>query len=315
MKYYALLSVAAVLIASCKTHPNSDTHDAGVNDSKVYRLRLNPAAGSEYYFDIHNNARVIMEVADKKVDNSNTSDVGVNYAVSKDSSGNFVFGVTYEKIHLHSKNGDKESDMDMANAANSIDAGERMLGLLKDARITALVSPAGEVHEVTGYKELREKIMTGLGSSDSYVRNIAGKQLDLMIGDGIIKKNMAQLFAIFPDSAVRVGDKWKLLSAEKGQFNLQTVNSYILKSISDGLATVHVAGTVKSDSTSTNVMGYDVTSDLKGTQEGDYIIETATGMLKECQLHTDIKGSMQLMGKDMPLTIQSQVSVKGIRKK
>jgi len=33
--------------------------------------------------------------------------------------------------------------------------------------------------------------------------------MDKAIGEGIVKKNVDQLFKMFPDSAVHVGDKWK----------------------------------------------------------------------------------------------------------
>jgi len=41
-------------------------------------------------------------------------------------------------------------------------------------------------------------------------------QWDKAIGEGIVKKERGPALKMFPDSAVHVGDKWKLNSTEEG---------------------------------------------------------------------------------------------------
>lgn len=252
-----------------------------------------------------------MEVSGKKIDNVNKSQVGARYSVNKDSAGNFLFTMAYDKIHLHAKKEDIETDMDAANAATTEDPTEKMLNALTSANIVATVSPAGEVKKVAGYNEIGDKIMAGFSSPDPYARKVAHNKWEQLVGDGIVKKNMDQLFKIFPDSAVHIGDKWKLDSKQKGQFNLNLKNSFTLRGISDGIAFIAVDGEIKSDSTITNLLGYDVVSFLIGHQEGEYRVDTKSGMLLSSNITTSIEGTLQLMGRDIPVTIESSIVVKG----
>ncbi len=311
MKKYFLAPLFLFPFLSCKIQPNSDRHFTDRNDSKVYRLRLNPVPGSKYHYDISNESELKFEAGDKKADNQNKSQVGVYYTVSKDSMGDYLFTMVYDKLHLSSKNNDTETEMDADSAGKSLDPVEKMLGELKSATVMATISPLGVVKSVTGYKELGDKIMAGFSASDSYARNIARTRWEQVIGKGIIKKNMDQLFNIFPDSAVHVGDRWKLSVSQKGEFSLNEKNSYLLKAIKDGVAYIESEGEMESDSTATNLVGYDVVASLKGRQKGVYEMETTTGMLLDCHIKAEIEGSIQLMGRDIPITMTSNIKMKG----
>ena len=65
----------------------------------------------------------------------------MNYIANRDSAGNFVFNIRYDKIKIKTQNGDTETEADADNAALSINPVERMLGLLKQAEFAAVVNP------------------------------------------------------------------------------------------------------------------------------------------------------------------------------
>ncbi len=50
-----------------------------------------------------------MEIGDRKMDNVNKSDVGSTCTISRDSTGDFVLVMVYEKIHLYSKKNGENS--------------------------------------------------------------------------------------------------------------------------------------------------------------------------------------------------------------
>src|ERR1700722_155593 len=93
-----------VLFSFCKTQPSSDRHYADGNPDKVYNLRLNPVVGSQYYYSITNESHFKMEVSDKKIDNQNKSAVGMSYVIGKDSTGNLLLNMAYDKIRIYTKN-------------------------------------------------------------------------------------------------------------------------------------------------------------------------------------------------------------------
>lgn len=288
--------------------PNSDKVAAEYDPTRVYQLRLNPPAGSKYHYDISSGSNYKFEVDDKKIDNLSKVNASVLYTIDTDSTGDFVFHVQYDKILVYTKNGDAESDLDAANAANSIDPVERLLGGLKEANIVAKISPAGAVRSVSGFTEMYNKYVSPLPASNVYQSNIVKQRWDNLIGEEMINKNMEQLFRIFPDSAVHIGDKWKLSSRQKGEIALNTTNSFTLKGIKDQTAFLESEGAIASDSV-TQFMGNTVTSNLKGQQKGEFQVDTRTGMLLSATVNVTVEGTLQVMGRDVPLTINSQVKM------
>jgi hypothetical protein len=162
-----------ILLIACKTSPNADRLYSDFRSDKTYQLKLNPAPGSLYKYEIKNEAEMKIEVEDKKIDNINKTTVTVNYLVNKDSMGNYVMKINYEKIHLHTKSGEEETDADVSNALYSINPIEKMLGFLKDATIEATLSPSGEVKSVKGYQELGARILAGMDGPDANSRTMA----------------------------------------------------------------------------------------------------------------------------------------------
>jgi hypothetical protein len=300
-----LLFVA--MFFSCKTSPDASRR----NDRKVYKLSLRPAQGAKYYYDVTNETQLKMEVDGRKVDNLNRSHTGINYILSKDSAGNLTFDMTYDKIHLYSKNNDVETDLDAANAAGSVDPMEKMLGMVAATHIIATMNTQGKLESLSGYKEMTDKILASLNTSDPSVRKLAQDRLEQTVKTGLIKNNMDQLFRIFPDSAVHIGDKWKLSSEQSGAIKLNVKGTFTLEKIEDGLAYITSRGDMSSDSANTNLQGYDVTTNLKGTQEGEYEMDVHTGMLLSARISASVEGTLDMIGRQIPVTVEMKVNMKG----
>lgn len=312
MKKYFFFSCIVVLLASCKLLSGSDSHYTGFDESKIYRLQLNPVSGSKYYYEVANESNVELEVNDKKVTNVNKSTVGAYYDIAKDSSGNFLFQIQYDKIHLFTKNGDTQSELDADNAANSINPVEKMLGVLKSANIITTINPVGVVEGIKGYKEMGEQLMASFtAANDAYAKNMVQSQWEKVLGESLVKKNIEQLFNIFPDSAVHVGEKWKLNSKQSGEINLDINTLFKLKTINEGIAIIEAEGEVTSDSANSNLMGYNVTANLKGRQQGQYEVDTRTGMVINSRVTVTVNGVLQMLGKEIPVVIENKAKMSG----
>jgi hypothetical protein len=304
-----------ILIVSCKIQPDSDRDYDKFDPDKTYKLQLNPATGSAYYYDITNESETKLEVDDKRVNNETKTTVGVNYTISRDSAGDFLFNTVYNKVHFYTKSGDIETDMDADNAAFSMNPAEKMLGILKDANIVATVSPSGEIKNVSGYKEMGDKIMAGFAANDINSKNIVQDQWEKLIGDGLIKKNMDQLFKIFPDSAVHLRDTWKLNSRQDGEIGLNVKTTYTLKAINSEIAIIGAKGKITSDNNATNEMGYGgVTTNLTGEQLGEFEMEAKTGMLIRCNIKINVEGTIEVMGREIPVIIKASNKIEGRKK-
>ena len=310
MKNYFCFLVIIFFLASCKINPDSNRNYA--DETKIYKLHLSPAPGSKYHYDITNETEFKVEIEDKKITNESKTDVGINYEINKDSADNFVFNTNYDKIHLYSKNGDVESDIDADNAGFSVNPAEKMLGSLRTANIIVTLSPTGEVKSSTGYQEIGGKFLEGFKQTGEATRDAIEKKWNKLVEEKIVKNNMDELFKIFPDSAVHVGDTWKLTSHQSGEINLIVKTIYKLKAINNDMAIIESEGEITSDTSPANVLGYNnVTSDLKGTQQAQYEVETKTGMLISGKTKARIKGKLNVMDKEVPITIETSVKING----
>jgi hypothetical protein len=314
MKKIIALSGIYCLLLSCGAKPKTAGHpDSGVTPTDSYKLRLNPVPGTSWHFDIVNESETTMKTGDLTLTNSNTTAVGALYDINKDSAGNFVLHMKYDKIKLHAKNGDKVTDLDAANAATSGDPIEKMLGLLKDAEVTTTISPTGETKSVQGYQQLTDKLMARLDVMDINVRQMAKSRWQQLIEEGVIKKNVDQLFRIFPDSAVTVGDTWTITSHQKSELNFQAVTKYTLTSIEDGVAYIESEGELENDSTTVQVKGYQVAGHIKGRQQGKYELDTTNGILLKSTITANIEGKLLIMTQEVPITIATTVKMNGKR--
>lgn len=301
-----------VLIISCKLQPDSDRSYDKYDETKVYKLQLSPAPGSVYTYEMINESETEMEVEGEEISNTNKSEVRLNYAVATDSTGNYVFTTTYDKIRLNTENGDTKTEADADNAMVTIDPVEKMLGILKSARIVATITPKGEMKNVSGYKELEDKLMAGFSATDDHSKSMLKAQWEKVIEEGVVKNTMDQFLKIFPDSAIHIGDTWKLNSTQGGELPMQIKNTYILKAINNDIAVISSEGIMTSNQVSNSVVGYtSVSANLKGEQKGEFEIETKTGMLINCRVAAKIKGTLQIMGKDIPISITNTIKVDG----
>jgi hypothetical protein len=310
--YYTLL-----FLGSCKSQPESKREYDKYDPDKTYKLQLNPGSGAAYHYDITNESEIKIEVDGKKVNTINNTNIGANYKAGKDSSGNFIFSVAYDKIQIHTKTGDKESDADAANAAASIDPVEKMLGILKDAVIVTTVKPNGEIVNITGYKEISDKIMASFSSRDEMSGNLIKTQLDKLVEDRLIKNNLNQFFKIFPDSVVHLNDSWRQTSKQEGELNLTIKSLYTLKAINSDIAIIQSEGTITSDGNTISSMGFagGIMSELKGKQEAEFEMEAKTGMLIGCKIRANIEGTIRIMGREVPVKITNTVKMNGRKMK
>jgi hypothetical protein len=316
-----ILSGFVISMVACQSSAEAGKKPGKVNDgaaagsnttseNSINKVSVNMVSGASYRYTITNESETEVEANDKKVNNQHKSDVTITYNIQKDSTGNYLLRLHYDKIHLYSKTGDQEVEMDAANADKSINPTEKMLGILKNSSIAATVSATGKVIAISGYKELGDKILAGL-SGDEKSLNMAKGQWEKVIGEGMVKKSIEQLFSVLPDRKIQVGDTWKKNAQQTGEFNLNVASTFRLKDIEDGIASIASEGELTSSKGESQLMGYSVTSDLQGDQDGEYEVDTKTGMVLKNTTISKIKGTLQMLGKEIPVTMKTTLKMNG----
>ncbi|MGN6600929.1 MAG: DUF6263 family protein [Ginsengibacter sp.] len=312
MKGKFLLLTLIILIFSCNIRPGGDR--ATTSPDKIFQIKINPQAGTNYDYDVSNETDTRFEVNDNTIQNQSNTRYVVNYAIQKDTTGNFDIGINYKKIHIHSKINGQESDLDAGNSPSSTNPIENLLGALTRAKIKAIVNRSGKLIEVQGYKEIASNYFANT-NLDLNSKLAAEKQWQDLVEKTLVKANIQRLFQILPDSAIHIGDRWKTQYKEDGDLNFVVKNSSTLVSIDDGIAAIKSTGRIETDSSATSIMGFPMNSDLKGNQEGNYEMNIKSGMLEDGKITTKINGSLEVLGRQIPLTIDIKIKIEGTENK
>jgi len=75
--------------------------------------------------------------------------------------------------------------------------------------------------------------------------------------------------------------------------------------------TIESEGELASEKGQVDVMGALVSGNLQGNQQGEYQVDTQTGMMLKNKVTAKVEGSLQMAGKDIPVTIKTTVTMKG----
>jgi len=302
-----------IAISACITQQdnNLDQYDA----EKTYNLRLSLLPGSYYNYEISNETVIEVDFEDKIVENINRTELGFNYLVSNDSAGNSLLTMTFNRIHLFKKINDIETEMDAANATFSTDPTEKMLGLLKGSEFRTTINKRGEVLNITGLKEMSGNIMNLFPQTDDNTKVAIEAEWEKIAENGFVKSSLEQLFKLFPDSAIHLGDSWNLKSTQDPAFPVTILGHYQLKAINNNLAIIESEGKVKENTSITLQETGWLISQLSGDQQGVFDMETSTGMLINGKIKAKITGIVHVIGKEVPVKVKTLISIKGDRRK
>lgn len=288
--------IHSLFFFSCKQQNHSATEPK-------YRFSLHLKPGLKYYYTITNETATKLEANDNKIENTNNSTVGFIYETIKDTAGGFVLKITYDSVHIITKKGDAVTEVDAANAKNSIDPLEKMLGSLKGNSLFVTINNKGEVTSVNGYKEITDKLMSFIDVSNEAEKNTVTSQISGMLGEGFVKNNLQGL-DIFPDSDLYVDDSWTKQQTQSGALKLNLTTAYTLQSVKDSIAEIKSSSEVNNNNTKTDMMGANAVVNFKGSEKGSFKTDLRTGMLLNQQSTVSVKGTVELNGTNLPVDIE-----------
>lgn len=309
--YFAIL----LFIVACNLKPGSNGKSDNYDSAKTYKLQVNPVPGSHYHYDITNETTMNLEVDGKEIDNINKAEAGINYKISRDSNNGLLFTLQFDKIHLYSKSGDKIKEMDADHSELSSDPGIKLLKILKETTFQSTLNLNGEVKILSGFKDIGDKIIAAFPATDEATRTAIETTWNKTIGEKFVTQNTSQLFQFLPDTSVHGGSTWNDTSSISGDLPIAVNNVFTLKAINDDISIIECSGIISNTNSNSqmniNGIGNNVTSNLKGEQQIEYEIETKSGMLIRSRNKTSVTGSIQTMGREIPIKIKISVKIDG----
>lgn len=266
---------------------------------KTYVLRQNYPTGYRYDFSINSDQIINQKIGGRDV--HLTQNIGTDYTfdITEGHNGEKDVKVTYNRIFM------KSVAMGTTMTYNSDEQDstkKNPFSGLKGASFFMTVTPDGGIKTVAGIDKMLDNMASKMTTDTSQVKQIKNA-LSKQFSEEVVKQTMESSFKIYPERAVKIGDKWTVDTKLQMSMPIETITEYTLKEVKDGIATLSVKGALVSKG-SFEVMGNKMETDLNGTNSGETSIDIKTGIVLNSHLRIELYGKMKSMGQDIDFEMQ-----------
>ncbi|MBE5320546.1 hypothetical protein IM793_15370 [Pedobacter sp. MR2016-19] len=273
---------------------------------KTYVLRQNYPTGYRYDFSINSDQIINQKIGGRDV--HLTQNIGTDYTfdITEGHNGEKDVKVTYNRIFM------KSVAMGTTMTYNSDEQDstkKNPFSGLKGASFFMTVTPYGGIKTVAGIDKMLDNMASKMTTDTSQVKQIKNA-LSKQFSEEVVKQTMESSFKIYPERAVKIGDKWTVDTKLQMSMPIETITEYTLKEVKDGIATLSVKGALVSKG-SFEAMGNKMETDLKGTNSGETSIDIKTGIVLNSHLRIELYGKMKSMGQDIDFEMQGINKIMG----
>ena len=231
--------------------------------------------------------------------------------INKNDKGNIVTTVTFNRVAIEIKMQGMEMKFDSNEETDAaVNPQFLVYKAMVNQSVGAIISPLGEVLEVTDVDKLREKMANGQAQLEQMVNS--------MVNEAMVQQIFEGAFIQFPVKNIKSNDTWAENKSIENQFTLNTISTYTVNSISSDDVNLSLSSTLATvPGNKSNLQGMEVTYNLFGTISGSVTVDKAKGYVKESIMEQNITGSIagDMMGQklDIPMSIVSKSITKKIK--
>lgn len=256
----------------------------GTSCKEDAELKLNFKPGDKFLYSTQVNQKI-----NGNMDQSMLMEMVYSY--SGEDAGSKKLSITYDHIRINTSSPMGESVYDSREAKSGDDA---FMNNLIGKSFSVAVAPNGDILKVEGLAEL----VQALGANtDKETR----AQIESQFSDTAIRLMMQNSFDLYPGKKVKAGESWgkKSVMGFSG-INVNVENTYTLKSISNGSATVEVTSVMNLPRMNTMGQGgAPMQIEMQGKQDGSMEIELSTGRIISGKTNQKISGKVVVMATQM----------------
>lgn len=286
-----ILSVTALVIHSCKT--------SGAASGNT--LKFNLEKGKTYDYEI------VWDMDQKISDQDTKISLGGIYSVEVDEEKDGVKKLTgmYKSFKLYMKMAGLEMDIDSEKPAEPTDQAElkqnpmgmmsRIFSAIKGKSFSMQVDEEGKVLSVSGFDQIINGMVDSTGADENAKLQIRASLRD-QFNEQAVKDQFAQIFTIFPNKKVKVGDNWEKHLQTGGKVPAKFLTVYTVKQIEGD----HVTLNAKSNISST---GGEM--QITGDQTGTLLVDSKTGLVLNAEFDQSMDTKVQ--GFDVKITGKGKI--------
>ena len=186
---------------------------------------------------------------------------------------------------------------DSVNMENPLSSMNKMISELTGKPFTMKVDAEGNILEINGFDAIIRGMIESL-KMDEDARQKALASMKDQFNENELKDQFAQIFSIFPNKEVKVGDSWEKKFTAGGKMKATFTTTYTVDDIEGELVTLKTKGRIEP------VAGG---LEIQGEQTGNVVVNSKTGLLVNAEYVQDIKGEVE----GRPISISGTGKIKG----
>ncbi|MCM8538199.1 MAG: DUF6263 family protein [Lentisphaeraceae bacterium] len=271
------------------------------------KLELKLKTGDLFSFEYSMKQKIQQDIQGRKVSTKQHSGTTYDLEVQEQMiDGYFKLKCTYRHAILEMENTMMTVKYNSRTHKGPIPPPAMGLASLLNQSFTMEVSNSGKVRNVKGMDAIIENMIKSLPANNAALKIQMKAQFNQAFGNESIQKLMQQSFDIYPDTAVGLNDSWKDEHVVKTLYPITVKSNWLLEKFEKGGATLKVDATLTSDA-KFKMGAIECKANLAGTQKGHMTIDLKSGFCRESKLVQDIKGNLDMMQMQVPITIESVI--------
>jgi hypothetical protein len=288
MKKILFLFVAAhILVSTCSIQSCKSTRNSA---SKLLKFNLEKGKGYDYemVWDID------QQVMNQDIKMSVTAGYSVDIIAENENSK--TISAVYNDFKMNMKMMGMEINVDTDKPSPDVTIEEvksnpaaisalmnKLFSGIKGKKFNMIVNKEGEVTDVSGLEDIATAMADSLKMPEEYKEKITAMAKQRFNGEDI-KKQFSQMFYIFPNKEVKVGDSWeKNYQIGGGEMPAKYNTTYKVKEIEGDIVTLDAKTDIESEMEAIK---------LKGEQTGTLLVDSKTGLVLNADFNQEIKTSI-----------------------
>lgn len=287
------LFVGLAAMQSCKSSSEATS-------SKMLKFNLEKGKGYDY--------EMIWDMDSKVAGQESNISITALYSMNVSAVEGNVRDITtsYKSMRMNMKMMGMTFDIDSDKPIDNgdTDVTKNPLGMMNKVvssiigkKFIIKVDDEGKVLEVQGFEKILTDMVDSMGVDGDQKAQVEASLKD-QFSNQSIKDQFAQVFTIFPNKEVKVGDTWEKSFSTGGKMAGTYNTKYTVKSIEGNHVTL---------TTDTKISSVDVEGGLSGTQIGNMIVDSKTGLMINAEFQQDMK----MDTKGMTVDITGKGKIKG----
>lgn len=261
--------------------------------SKTYQIAFHVPEGMSHRYLSENTS-----ISETKVMGMDVENVTINNMtyrmdhLGSEAGGRERFKMTYEDIQYEQTAMGQEIIYDSKDPSRTNNTQfESMYAALLDSNFELIYDSKGQLVDAPGLSEVMDNMFAELPAE-------AQEAVRTQMGDNALLQAMKSMTYYYPQQEkVKIGDSWAVTNEVAIAGMALIIDSkYTLLEVKDGLAKIQLASEIDSnpDAAGMDMMGFQMTFDLQGTQEGFLYVDESTSWLNRMELDQQLDGIMNM---------------------